>query len=59
MSAVRAARFTQSDLKRAVKGVSSAGFRVVRIEIDANGKIVMHSASATPATVTGSWDDVL
>ena len=57
--ASRAARFTQSDLKRAVKGVSSAGFRVGRIEIDANGKIVILPATATPAGPSSSWDEVL
>lgn len=55
----RVARFTQSDLKRAVKGVSSAGFRVGRIEIDPNGKIVIEPASAPVVGPSTSWDDVL
>jgi hypothetical protein len=56
-----AARFTQSDMKRAVKGVEEAGVRVGRIEIDPNGKIVIFPIGTAPKPADGgnSWDDVL
>jgi hypothetical protein len=55
------ARFTQTDLKRAVKGVEEAGMRVGRVEIDPNGKIVIFPIGTAPKPATGgnSWDDVL
>jgi hypothetical protein len=55
-----AARFKQADLKRAVKGVEGAGVRVGRIEIDANGKIVIYPIGTAPKPAPGSsWDDEL
>lgn len=52
-------RFTQTDLKRAVKGVEEAGVRVGRIEIDPNGKIVIYPIGTAPKPTGGSsWDDV-
>ena len=57
--ATRAARFTQIDLKRAVKGVSDGGMRVGRVEIDPNGKLVIMADTMTPALTSGSWDEVL
>ena len=55
-----AARFTQTDLTRAVKGVKEAGVSVGRIEIDPNGKIVIYPIGTAPKPTAGnSWDDVL
>lgn len=51
------ARFKQSDLTRACKGVEAAGIRVGRIEIDANGKIVIIAESEAAKPSGGSWDD--
>jgi len=55
------ARFTQTDLKRAVKGVEEGGLKVGRIEIDPNGKIVIYPIGTAPKPSSGgnSWDDVL
>lgn len=58
--ASRASRFKQSDLTRAVKGVEAAGMRVGRVEIDANGNIVILSeASAPKVGRVNSWDEEL
>ncbi len=35
------ARFTQADVTRAAKGAVAAGLRVVRLEIDQTGKLVV------------------
>lgn len=56
--ASRAARFTQSDLTRAIKGARAGGIIPRRVEIDANGKITIctsegESGGANP------WDEVL
>lgn len=53
------ARFKQSDLTRAVKGVEKAGLRVGRVEIDANGKIVILTNDAPGATLTNPLDRIL
>lgn len=53
-----AVRFTQADLKRAVKGVEEAGVRVGRVEIDPNGKIVIFPIGTGPKERGNSWDDV-
>ena len=54
------ARFTQTDLKRAVKGVEEAGMRVGRIEIHPNGEIVIYPVGTAPKpSSSNSWDDVL
>lgn len=54
-----AARFTQSDLKRAIKGVEDGGVRVGRIEIDPNGKIVIYPIGTAPKPMPGnSCDDI-
>ena len=56
---IRSARFKQADLTRAVKGVEAAGIRVGRIEIDANGKIVIIAESAVPRKGSNSLDRFL
>lgn len=55
------ARFTQTDLKRAVKGVEEAGMRVGLVKIDANGAILIYpmGTAPKPAATGNSWDDVL
>jgi hypothetical protein len=53
-----AARFKQSDLTRAYKALSGAGMRVGRVEIDATGKIIILSETATPAAEPNPWDRV-
>lgn len=42
--------FRQADVTRAVKGAQAAGLVVERVEIDANGKIVVSSIRQAPAT---------
>lgn len=37
------ARFTQSDISRAMKGARQAGFSSVRVEIDKDGRIIVHA----------------
>ena len=50
------ARFKQDDIKRAVAGVTAAGMRVGRVEIDPSGKIVILSDTVAPATDPNPWD---
>lgn len=55
----RRAPFTQADIARALKGAASAGLRVARLEIDAEGKIVIISETGAPppepATEFDAW----
>lgn len=50
------ARFKQDDIKRAVAGVTAAGMRVGRVEIDPSGKIVILSDTVAPAADPNPWD---
>ena len=43
------ARFTQSDIARAMKAAKSAGFSHVRGGIDVMGNIVVDASDTTPA----------
>ena len=53
-----AARIKQADVTRAVKGVAAAGVPIGRVEIDADGKIVVFSGSGAPAPVDrNEWDE--
>ena len=53
------ARFRQADLTRALRGAEAAGVRPVRVEIDANGRIVLTFDSASaPRGAANSWDDL-
>lgn len=55
-----AAKFTQADVKRAVKGALDAGLRIGGVEIDANGKIVVLAAQGSASKPRGTgWDRVL
>lgn len=54
-----ASRFRQADLSRAIKAAQAAHFRIGRIEIDPNGKIVILSESAAPSAAANEWDEVL
>lgn len=49
--------FKQADIARAVKGVSAAGARVERVEIDPAGKITIITAAASPAPAASPLDD--
>lgn len=51
-------RFTQADLRRAVAGVAAAGVPIGRIEIDANGKIVILPATGKPEHDNDEWVDL-
>jgi hypothetical protein len=55
----RVARFKQADLCRAVKGAEAAGFRIGRIEIDPNGRIVIVAGNAPGPAISNEWDEVL
>lgn len=48
--------FRQADIARALKAALGVGLRVARVEIGADGKIVIVSENATPAPV-GPSDD--
>ena len=53
------ARFRQADIKRAAAGVVAAGLSVVRVEIDAAGKIIV--IPGKPTTSIGNdneWADL-
>ena len=61
----RAIRFTQAQVRRAVKGVESAGLRVKRETVNPDGSITLdsmdgvHPAIDNPETALAtSWDDV-
>lgn len=41
--------FRQTDILRAVRGVLKAGEKVTRVEIDREGKIVIHCLEDAPA----------
>lgn len=43
------ARFTQSDITRAMKAARSVGFSHVRIAIDVMGNMVVDASDSTPA----------
>jgi hypothetical protein len=44
----RGPTFTQSQISRAARGAMKAGLSVSRVEIDANGKIVLICGDAPP-----------
>jgi hypothetical protein len=54
--------FTQSEIKAAVKGAIDAGMAVARVEIAADGKIVIIAAGGFPGdandAVKNEWDEV-
>ncbi len=53
------AKFTQSDIKRAVVGATAAGLGIAKIEIDRDGKIVIIPASAKkPEADNDEWADL-
>ncbi len=52
----RCHRFKQADLTRAVKGATAAGLKVARVEIDADGKIVLVSSDAAPQGPASDFD---
>ena len=56
----RPAHFRQSDVTRAVKGVRAAGMDVQRVEIGADGQIVLIiGANNDTSDARNSWDSVL
>jgi hypothetical protein len=56
----RAATVTQAEITRVVKAVQAAGVVVGRIEVDANGKIIVTSAppgaAMPPADEFEAWE---
>jgi hypothetical protein len=50
-------RYTQDDVKRAVKGAIAAGLSVGRVEICRDGKIVIVAGAALPAVSASSLAD--
>ena len=53
-----AARFTQSDLKRATAGVLSAGLQIAKIEINRNGSIIIIPGNDKQRTENEEWADL-
>jgi len=56
--------FKQSDVTKAIKATVKAGIAVERVEIDANGKIIVVSAKTEDAIEAqkpekNEWDEVL
>lgn len=58
-SGARRARATQADLARILNGARKAGFDVRRVEVDANGTIVLFNSAGASLSRTNSWDEVL
>jgi len=61
----RAITFTQAQVRRAVKAAESAGLRVKRVTINADGSITVDAGDNAPiavdsreAALAASWDDV-
>jgi hypothetical protein len=60
----RALPFTQARIRRAVKGAESAGMKVRRITVNADGTITIdgmdgiHPAVDKETAIATSWDDV-
>lgn len=51
------ARFKKEDVKRAIGGAAAAGMRIGKVEIAPDGRIVIHSESASPPVSRNPWDD--
>jgi hypothetical protein len=51
----RRAAFRQTDVCRAVKGATAAGVSIARIEVDANGKIVIVAGALAQSTVEDDY----
>lgn len=51
------ARFTKNDVKRATSGVEAAGLPISSVEIDPNGKIVVHIGQPNQRKA-GEWEDL-
>jgi hypothetical protein len=57
------ATFRQRDVTQAIVGVQRAGLNVRRVEIDKQGKIVIHTGTASPddagceTTEVNEWDE--
>lgn len=45
------ARFTQTDIARALKGARKAGFSAIRVVIEPSGNIVMEASEAPNETI--------
>jgi hypothetical protein len=61
----RALRFTEAQIRRAVKGVESTGLRVRGVTVNPNGSITVdtgdnpvQAVDSRKATLAASWDDV-
>jgi hypothetical protein len=52
----RPVRFLQSDVRRAIRGVTGAGLSVARVEIDQDGKIVIVSGEGRPKETVTPFD---
>lgn len=55
----RAAAFKPSDVTRAIKGVVDASLQVAKVEIDAQGKIVVFIGAVESRGPTNPWDEEL
>lgn len=53
----RPAVFTQSDVAKLLKGARSAGYKVSRVEIDPNGKIVAQLSQDDALLEASSGDE--
>lgn len=50
------ARFRKEDVKRALAGAVAGGMRIARVEITADGRIVLVAADAAAAGSANVWD---
>lgn len=50
-------RFTQADVKRAIKGIQAAGLKIACVDV-ADGKTVIHIGEAANRAPGNEWDEV-
>jgi hypothetical protein len=50
------ARFRQRDVERVLRAMRSTGVQVARVEVTADGKIIVIAGQATKAEDTNEWD---
>jgi virulence-associated protein VagC len=63
-SLTRPAKFTERDVRAAVRAVDRAGYQIERVEIAPDGRIIIivpqqRTSANSPSVEKNPWDDVL